>query len=165
MTGKLDRVCIDCAVILQEARERSQESASPGYYGSESFVDGTKPYRAELYQPDGKLQSFIATPRDPKQHLIKPLRKPKKTQIDVRPLHDVSMRPPSALPIRIMSNAKVFDSDADSVWVRKTPPAWDPTTGIDYISIPIRRIKDVVRTDQMVEFQLNDGGILRVYYK
>ena len=165
MAGKqIEEICMNCAMKKADAVKVDWKPEPLRI--EEGRYDGTKLYRAEKFDKDGKLLCFLARPQRPLKARHRSLRKPRKGIIHVGIIGgDDGNRAASEPRVVVHTNIETFKKLRKPFWVTKVPGFWDPQTGVSRIEVPCNDVVEIVESKQEKRVVLKDGSSIRLLYK
>lgn len=167
-TKQMEEVCLSCAMKQADAANAKDTDwkpeplrVQPGRY------DGTKLFRVEKIDKDGKLICFIAMPPKPLVPRHKSLRKPRKGVLHVGIISGGGdqQRATSQPRVVVHTNVDTFARTNSALWVSKVPGFWDAQTGVARIEIAKADIVSVEEHAGEKRVILKDGSVLRMRYE
>lgn len=169
--GKIARVCLECLKKEYEGKQSEDKSGPPRAPDSlDEKTDGTKLFRAERFDKDGKLIVFLALPRPEKIRVPKSLVRPKPNQLHVTmipmgPGAGVSDKPSHVPRTTLQTNLDAFRKRGTPFWVKKVPGFVCAETGTDRIEIPASEVLSILREEGKVSIHVSDGGMVYLHFK
>ena len=164
---QIEEICMACAIA--ESEKDADGQLPPPILGPlvpQEKTDGTKLYRVEWFDHDGRLVSFVAIPPKPLIPRFRGRVHPKKRRLRVMTMgKDHGARMLTEPRVTLHTNLDNYEKLHQPFWARKIPDYWDPFTGVGSIEIPADEIMQIDREKQKTVVLLKNGGQVRLLYK
>ena len=174
VAGDAPEMCMTCAIRVYKDSEKDMPLAAPApLRETHGKTDGTKLARVEMFDAAGRSMFFAALPPLPPKETVATLIKEKEVDKDreatshVLILSETGPGRKSTEPrIILHSNVYTFSKSDKHLWFRKIPEFWCPYTGRSHIRISSADVKEICKVgDQTTSVSLNDGRVIRLYYR